>query len=234
MPTVTLEEAARFVSNEATRRNGKLVPKLPAALADLCHTPKYYIFNVGPWDWDRQLGGKGTKFLAKCPDGQPYGPEPLTFGFLDNETVAVDMNKMENRQEEGIEVVNAFLQKGWGSRPEASWEHWGLGVTEQWPPSAEDLAAANKRFSAKLDELVHEGDKFYEQRKHDDISDFHRYAARRRKLAKPWLNENPDLVACAACGSQVMPNIAVCPQCSATLNEELARKFFPERYRKAS
>ena len=231
--TVTLDEVSNFVSREATRRNGRIVPALPGRLREMCTKPHYFIFNVSPWPVERQLGGRGTKVCQGCPEGESYGP-PLELPILDNETVAVDMNKMENRQEEGIEVVNAFLQKGWGSRPEASWEHWGLGVTEQWPPSAQDLKEANARFNAKLDELTREGDKYYEQRKHDDISDFHRYAARRRKLAKPWLNENPDLVACAACGSQVMPNIAVCPQCSATLNEELARKFFPERYRKAS
>jgi rubrerythrin len=232
--TVTLEEAARFVSNEATRRNGKLVPKLPQALAELCHNAKYYIFNVGPWDWDRQLGGKGTKFLAKCPDGQPYGPAPLTFGLLDNETVAVDMNKMENRQEDGIEIVNAFLSRGRDCRPENNLEQWGLGVTETWPPTTQDLAEANKRLDLKCDELIRDADRFYEQRQHDNIVDTHRWAARRKKLKKDWLNENPELVACPACGQSVMPNIAKCPHCRATLDETKARKFFPEEYNRKS
>jgi len=231
MATVTLEEAARFVSNEATRRNGKLVPKLPAALADLCHTPKYYIFNVGPWDWDRQLGGKGTKFLAKCPDGQPYGPEPLTFGLLDNETVAVDMNKMENRQEDGMEIVNAFLCRGRDCRPENSLEQWGIGVCEQWPPTAEDLAPVQKRLSEKFDELIRDADRHHEQRRYDDITEFHRLAARRKRVAKEWLNETPNMVACPACGQSVMPSIAKCPHCRATLNEQLARKYFPEEFK---
>lgn len=231
--TVTLDEVSQFVSREATRRNGKIVPKLPGRLHEMCTKPHFYIFNVSPWPWERQLGGRGTKTVQACPEGRAYS-DPLELPILDNETVAVDMNKMENRQEDGIEVVNAFLQKGWGSRPEATLENWGLGVTETWPPSAQDIAAANKRLNAKLDELVHDADKYYEQRKYDDISDFHRLAARRRKLQKPWLNENPDLQNCPACGQQVMPNIAVCPHCTATLNEELAKKFFPERFKKAS
>lgn len=230
---VTLDEVSQFVSREATRRNGKIVPALPGRLREMCTTPHFFIFNVSPWAVERQLGGRGTKVCQACPEGASYGPA-LELPILDNETIAVDMNKMENRQEDGIEVVNAFLQRGWGSRPEQSLEHWGLGVTEQWPPSAQDLAAANKRFNVKLDELIYEADKYHEHRKHEDISDFHRFAARRRKLQKPWLNENPDLQACPACGSQVMPNIAVCPQCSATLNEELARKFFPERFKKTA
>ena len=233
MPVVYLDEVARHVSQEATRRNGKIVPKLPRALEELCYTPKYYVFNVGPWDWDRQLGGKGTKFLAKCPEGEPYGPVPLTFGLLDNETVAVDMNKMENRQEDGLEAgVNAFLCRGRDCRPENNLEQWGIGVSETWPPSSQDLAAAQKRLNLKLDELVRDGDRYYEQRKHDDITEFHRYAARKKSLQKGWLNENPDLLPCPACGQQVMPNIAKCPHCRATLNAELARKYFPEEYPK--
>ncbi len=234
MAVVTVDEVAQFVSREATRRNGKIVPKLPKQLHDLCTQPHYYVFNVGPWDWDRQMGGKGTKFLAKCPEGEPYGPNPLTFGILDNETVAVDMNKMENRQEEGLDMVNAFLHKGRDCRPENNLEQWGLGVSESWPPNAQELAAAHKRLSLKLDELVRDGDRYYEQRKHDDITEFHRYAARKKKLSKGWLNENPDMVGCPACGEQVMPNIAVCPHCTATLDEALARKFFPERFKKTA
>lgn len=231
--TVALGEVAEFVSREATRRNGKIVPALPGRLREMCTKPYYYIFNVGPWEWSRQLGGRGTRTVQKCEEGKPYGP-PLELPVLDNETVAVDMNKMENRQEDGIEVVNAVLQKGWGSRPEQSLEHWGLGVSTEWPPSAQDIAAANKRLNIKYDELVHEADKYFEQRKFEDITEFHRLAARRRRLTKGWLNENPDLVSCGACGMEVKPNIARCPHCTAVLDKELDRKFFPEKYAKAS
>jgi hypothetical protein len=234
MPEVVyLNEVQQFISKEATRRNGRMVPSLPPMMNDLCSKPHFYIFNVGPWEWSRQLGGRGTRTVQACPEGQPYS-EALTLPVLDNETIAADMNKMENRQEDGKAVVDAVLMRGYGFRPEHSLENWGVGVSLQWPPSKGELGQANKRLNAKFDELIAEADKFHEQRKHDDISDMHRVAARRRSLAKPWLNVNPDLEACPACGSQVLPNIAVCPQCTATLNEELARKFFPERYRKAS
>jgi hypothetical protein len=235
MPDViTLDEVARYVSEEATRRNGKIVPRLPKGLEDLCVKPHWYVFNVGPWDWERQLGGLGTKFLAKCPEGEPYGPVPLVFGLYHNETVAVDMNKMENRQEDGIEIANAFLSRGRDCRPENSLEQWGIGISEQWPPTASEIAAAQRRLSEKCDELIRDGDRYYEQRKHEDITEFHRWAARKKKLAKGWLNENPDMVGCPACGQQVMPNIAKCPHCRATLNVELAKKYFPEEYRKTA
>lgn len=232
--TVSLEEAARYVSQEATRRNGKIVPTLPRVLQNLCNDPVYYVFNVSPWPVNRQLGGKGTRVLQACPEGKSYS-EPLTWGALDNETVAVDMNKMENRQEDGLEAgVNAFLNRGRDCVPENNWENWGIGVTTTWPPTAQEISEANKRLNLKCDELIRDADRHHEQRRYDDITEHHRWAARRRNLKKEWLNENPSLVACPACGEAVMPKIAKCPHCRATLDIELARKFFPEDFKKTA
>jgi hypothetical protein len=226
---VSLAEVNEYVSREATRRNGKMVPTLPGALRKMCTDAHFYVFNVGPWTWTRQLGGRGTRTVQGCPEGKKYG-DPLTLPFLDNETVASDMNKMENRQEDGQMVVDAVLMKGYGFKPEHSLENWGVAVIDHWPPTAEDLAPPNRKLAQKFDELIGEADKHHEQREYKNIDEFMRLAARRRNLQKPWLNENPDLKACPACGTQVMPNIAVCPHCTATLNEELARKYFPERF----
>lgn len=234
MAVATFEEVNQWVSREATRRNGKIVPKLPKQLHDLCTEPFYFVFNVGPWEWPKQLGGRGTRTVPACPEGRKYS-EPLALPQLDNETVAADMNKMENRQEDGIEVVNAVLVEGYGYRPEHSLRHWGVSVITHWPPTVDDLALANKELNAKFDELIAEADKHHEQHKYEDISEFHRLAARHRKLTKPWLNANPDLVPCGACGTDVKQNIARCPQCGAVLDEALDRKFFPEKYsRKAA
>lgn len=230
MAVVTLDEVNQWVSKEATRRNGKIVPALPKMMAKMCTDPHFYIFNVGPWQWLRQLGGRGTRTIQACPEGKTYG-EPLALPILDNETVAADMNKMENRQEDGKEVVDAVLMRGYGFKPEHSLENWGVAVVDHWPPTKEEVAAAIRKLNMKYDELIAEADRYSEQRKYEDIGEFHRLAARRRNLTKPWLNENPDLVACPACGMQVMPAIAKCPHCRATLDVELAKKYFPEEYR---
>ena len=227
---VTLNEVNDYVSREATRRNGKIVPSLPNMMHKLCNDPHFYVFNVGPWTWARQLGGRGTRTVQGCPEGKEYG-EPLALPILDNETVAADMNKMENRQEDGKEVVDAVLMRGYGFRPEHSLENWGVGVSTQWPPTKEEVAKAKRSLKSKYDELKAEADRYHEQRKHEDIGEFHRIACRALGLSAAWLNENPDLTACPACGTQVMPNIAKCPHCRATLNVELARKYFPEEYR---
>lgn len=233
MPTATLDEVNQYVSREATRRNGKIVPSLPGVLRKMCTDPHFYVFNVGPWEWSRQLGGRGTRTVPACGEGMKYS-EPLTMPRMDNETVASDMNKMENRQEDGGEVVDAVLMRGYGFRPEHSLENWGVAVIDHWPPTQQDLVEPTRKLNGKFDELIAEGDRFHEQRKHEDISEFHRLAARRKKLQKQWLNENPELVSCGACGMEVKPNIARCPHCTAVLDEALDRKFFPEKYKKAN
>lgn len=231
--TVSLDEAREFVSREAEKRNGKVIRRMPRVLAEATSRPHFYIFNVGPWAWSRQLGSNGTRLIPACPEGQKHS-EALTVPILHNETVATDMNKMENTQEEGEVLVNAILMKGYGFKPENSLENWGVAVIEHWPPEEEDLAEPMKKLNAKCDELIFEADRFHDNREFNNITEMHRWAARRRKQQKGWLNANPDTVNCPACGSVVMPNIAVCPHCSATLNEKLARKFFPERFQKAS
>lgn len=229
----TLEEARQFVSQEAVRRNGRIIPQLPKKLREMCSDPHWHVFTVAPYARDRQLGGKGTRYLTGCKEGQKHSA-PLSFPILDNETVAVEMNKMANVQEDGDMMVNAFMMQGYGFRPEDSLENWGFMAIDHWPPTDRELSTANARLDATCDDLIVEADRAYEAREYKEISEVHRWAARRRKQQKGWLNVNPDLVACGACGSQVMQNIAVCPHCHATLNEELARKFFPERFKKTA
>lgn len=227
---VTSKEALEYISAEITKRNGKLVPTLPKMLHKMCNDAHFYVFTVGPWGWYRQLGGRGSRTCQACAEGESFS-EPLTFPVMDNETVASDMNKMENRQEDGSSVVDAFMMRGYGFTPETGLENWGFSVIEHWPPTKADLVEPNRRLNKKFDELVAEGDLHHDHRKFEDINEYHRLAARRRKLNKPWLNENPDYQSCPGCGSNVMPNIAVCPQCTAVLNEALARKIFPERFK---
>lgn len=234
MPEVyTHEDAQKFISREVTRRNGKLVPALPPVLQDMCSKPHFYVFNLGPWEWQRQMGGRGWRIIPKCEEGMAYS-EPLMLPFIDNETVASDMNKMENRQEDGKLVVEAVMMEGYGFRPEQSLRNWGVGVIDHWPPTAADLKEPQKKLNQKYDQLIAEADAHYANHKPDDIHDMHRMACRARKQSRQWLNAGTDQESCPACGETVKANIARCPHCTAVLNEELDRKFFPEKYKKGA
>jgi hypothetical protein len=64
-----------------------------------------------------------------------------------------------------------------------------------------------------------------------NINDMMRAAARELGLQPKWLFLVTDeMKPCAACGTAVMPTVAVCPNCNAILDAEKARQFFPERF----
>ena len=231
MPTVTLDEAREYVSKESERRNGKIIRQVPRILREMTTEPHWYVFNVGPWPFSRQMGGSGTKYLAACLPTKKYSV-PLTFPVLYNETVATDMNKMENIQEEGDTHLNAFLLEGYGCTPQDSLKNWGVGVCEQWPPTADDLIEPNKRLKKKFDELIAEADAFYEKREFQNIGEYHRLAARALRQTRGWLNASPDTDSCKNCGSTINTGIAQCPHCKVVLDRELHMKNFPELYEK--
>jgi len=231
--TVTLDEAREFVSREAEKRNGKVIRRMPKVLKDATTQPFYFIFNVGPWEWSRQLGSNGTRAITACPEGKSFS-DPLTVPILHNETIAVDMNKMENTQEEGNVLVDAIMMRGYGFKPEASLENWGVAVIEHWPPEKEDLIEPNKRLNEKFDQLIYEADKFHENREHQNITDMHRLAAKKRRQQRAWMSANPDTTSCKNCGMTVLEGIAQCPHCKVVLDRAKHKKNFPELYAEAS
>jgi hypothetical protein len=229
--TVMLAEAQDYVSKESERRNGKVIRHLPKRLKELVTQPYWYIFNVGPKPWPRQMGGNGTKYLQSCPEDAEYS-EPHTVPLLHNETVATDMNKMDNVQEEGEIHRNAFLMEGYGCTPQDSLRNWGVGCIDHWPPTAKDLIEPNKALDRKADQLIAEADSFYEKREYQNISDDHRWAAKRRKQPRGWMNASPDSESCENCGSVIVSGIAQCPHCRMILDREKHRRNFPELYQK--
>jgi hypothetical protein len=78
---------------------------------------------------------------------------------------------------------------------------------------------------------VAEGDKLWQQtRMVILIPDWIKRAADYLKLDRDWkTNVQPNLE-CPACGSRHKPNLAICSSCGAILDEEKARKFFPDRF----
>lgn len=231
MPTVTLEEAREFVSKESERRNGKIIRSVPRMLRNITTEPYWYVFNVGAWPFSRQMGGSGSRYLSACAENEDYSA-PLTFSVLHNETVATDMNKMENIQEEGEVHLQAFMMEGYGCSPQDSLRNWGVAVIDHWPPTQKDLQEPNKKLNAKFDELIAEADAFYEKREYQNISDYHRLAARRRKQQRGWLNASPDSTSCKNCGSTILADIAQCPHCKVVLDRKKHRENFPELYEK--
>lgn len=110
----------------------------------------------------------------------------------------------------------------------------GVFVSAKNPPSAEDLSSARRRLRAFYRDQVSLGDQFYEDPKtHREITNLMRRAAKLLNLKKPWTYQVESEESCGACGKNVPVGVAICGNCGAILDEEKARRFFPERFQVA-
>ncbi len=111
----------------------------------------------------------------------------------------------------------------------------GVFVSTTPTPSPENLKQAHQMLRTYYEALCAEADLFYEtETGKKNISSSMRDAAKYLGITKPW-NYNPTAMdTCPACGSSVIPGIAICATCKAILDEPKARKFFPERFAQKS
>lgn len=83
--------------------------------------------------------------------------------------------------------------------------------------------ALQKAWFWKLVQLA--DDDWQKYRQHRMITDHQRMAARALGLKKDWLYTIADMQDCPGCGSKVLQNIAVCPNCRAILDEKKAAEL---------
>lgn len=108
----------------------------------------------------------------------------------------------------------------------------GVWWSENQKPDVQELKAAQHRLHTYYKALVAEADKFNETEEgKKNINDGMRRAARALRIERVWLYDAQPQNACPACGTAVSPGIAVCKSCHAVIDEEKARKFFPERFK---
>lgn len=228
--TVTLDQARLAVEKETRRRNQKIVEAIPAMIAKLAKEKQVYIFNVGPRPWNRSLGSLGNFHVPACLEGAKVSA-PLKIDGVILERVAIDMNKMGNRYEEGIDVAHDVLFMGRGYVPELSGENWGLFITDSPTPSPVEIKAAQAKLRTTQARLVDEGDALDRQNKRHEITDMHRDAAKALGVNRSWMSQEPREVAnCPACQKPVDIEAVACPACGAVLDWERAKIYFPEKY----
>jgi hypothetical protein len=99
-------------------------------------------------------------------------------------------------------------------------------------PTEKEIKNAQARLHAYYKALVAEADKFNETDEgKKNISDGMRRAAKTLRLERVWLYEAQPQNGCPACGGAIPAGVAVCKHCSAIVDEQKARKFFPERFK---
>lgn len=199
--------------------------------------PKVYIFSVDPVHHVVSKGGLGDFVVPAKPAGEKVSealiikgmhPEHMHLG-----TEISPVNYVNGMQlAEDIVGVNS-QDKGIG-RHTSNLEWHGVFISQNEKPTAKEIQAAVEKRRLYNLQLVADADGKYMSGRTNLIDACERAAAHEENLKKAWAEKPTSMDACPACGSAVMANIAVCPNCTAVLREDLARVYFPERFAKAS
>lgn len=227
---VDLTQASKAVNAEAAKRNGKIVEQIPNIISEMAKQRSVYIFNVGPKPWSRNLGSLGNFHVEGCAEGAEISA-PLVIPGVLLERVATEMNKMSNRYEEGMDIAKDVMFIGRGYSPELNREKWGLFISETKEPTKAAIKAAKAKLRESYADLVAKADSLERNNKRDQISEIHRDAATSLGVTKPWLSAEPrEADECPACHKRIDMESVICPECSAILDLEGAKKYHPEKY----
>lgn len=107
----------------------------------------------------------------------------------------------------------------------------GVFVCKGPAPTEKELEQAKARLVKFYQWCVAEGDKVWQQtRMVIMIPDILKRAADYLKLDRDWKTNIQPNLECPGCGAHHKPNVAICIACGIVLNEEKARRLYPERF----
>jgi hypothetical protein len=228
---LNVQDAAKAVNAEAQKRNSKIVDQVPALINKLAAEHRIYIFNVGSVPHSRNLGSLGNYYVPPRSEGQRVG-EPCIIDGMVRETITNDMNKMDNRFEEGLQVAHDVMFIGRGYTPDLNRENYGLFIHDGPVAPPDKIAKAEKKWHKHLSDLIAKADNLEKSNKREEISNnpIFALAAAELGITRPWCSESKQMAECPSCGESINQGSAICRHCDATLDEEKARKYFPKRF----
>jgi hypothetical protein len=214
--TIPAQQANQIVSTYRRQMTDRSIPPVPRYV-ERSQATKIHIFNVGPWEHKKHLGGYGEYTIPACPEGQDYvaGPvftDPMTELYMKNEA---EMGRFE---EDGWQFANEFLGDGRGQNSAYSLRHMGCFVAAGEKPTKEELALAMQELDEKCRQLVDEARQFHAS--NDPVlrraitPEWHFRAAERLKLTdEDWMvARNPKgRQKCKLCGTLVDGDVLKCP-----------------------
>lgn len=215
------------------RTNRKVINPIPAKFVKAMIGDSVYLINLTDQSWvfHRTYGCYLIKGIA---DGQAFtsmkiqgrlehidqGDEKYTQQITDASEIAADLAGQAN---DGILV------------PEGIESFMGVFVSPTEEPSAKLLAAMTEKLMAFWVAQVQLGDQFWDDPKdHKNISSLMRRAAKATRQTRPWTYEVKSMTTCPACSSSIPHGLAICKDCGALLDEEKARKYFPQYFEQSS
>lgn len=242
--SISAQEAARRVSQEVIRKNSKVIAPLPLEIQDLAKGQPIKIYNIAEFPARPrvvELGSLGAHSILPCPPDKPYS-EAHVVRCMEFETVAVDMNKMEQRINSGRVLALDILGKGSGKHASQDLTKWGVFIASEdtldyerdsfnsddptsWirsgklgdKPTKRELEQAHARLTKSYKQMVALADEFAQKNMYQDIDEIHRAAlSYLRKHGHD--NANRDWMKLDTLSIE-------CPGCGAMVNAKAAAHF---------
>jgi hypothetical protein len=221
-----------MVAASLARARRKIINPMGERLKEQTRAEKRYIFNITEVDFPPIYRTWGVVKIGPKEPGTAYSVTEV-IGRVENMDSGIEDSYMEvittaEQVAEDIEQncngnlpqygVTPFAGIFWGEKPE---------------PEAGKLKEAVEKLTKYYKSLVNQADTFWQtERFRVNIDDSMRRAARALNIdrSSTWLSVAEEHDLCPACGAVILPGVAVCRTCNAVLDEEKARKFFPDRF----
>ena len=167
-------------------------------------------------------------FVEPCAAGEPFHATRIEsaidqMDIGDNRRIGVEIFG-EDIAKDVVRMVNSDIGEGESFA--------GVFFSYSEEPPAKDVAEAKDKWLAINKKWVVEGRALYAQgRRVEIIPAYCRRAVQELGLEEEWAYDPKQMMDCpAGCGEKVSPSAAVCKGCKAIINEEKAKKFYPERF----
>lgn len=225
---------SREVAGAIDNMNRKNVEPLPMSLIKAAKAFQIYVFNVGPESWVRNVG-TGTYVVPGKRKGERYS-DPVAIDATVYTTIVSDTG-FRWAPSDGMDVAKDIVQTGKIS----DLTKFGLGISEVWPPSEEQVAELEQARVDMLAARVQDADEAYAVNAgmttvsvggntvtRSNIQDGHRAALKELGWTREWATKNIQMASCWNCGRAVLPTSAKCfnDGCGAPLkNQEAIDRF---------
>lgn len=201
---------AEDVRKQQKQMNNWKLPLIPERSRKFADQHPVYIYNVSDQRFLREMGSLGAFTVFACEEGQEHS-KPTRIPGIVFEHIPVEMfpKKMEVREIDGQEVANAIIGLGPHMNKAQAIDKWGIFASENYPPTKQELAAANARLLETYHALVAEADAYAAEGPQElkNITSLHRKALAKTNQTRAWQAESRQMVLCEGCQESILPNV---------------------------
>lgn len=198
------------------------IPITPQEKMDWSWEHPIYIYNVSDQRFIRHMGGLGPYTILPCQPGERYSA-PTIVPRIVQETIPVDIRKMEIRDNSGLELALNIIGIAAFQPKDQAIDRWGIFISHSNPPTEEEIQGGERRLIETCHKLVQEGDAYYNEgpTEHKNITGAHRKALKATNQKRPWGVPSIEMQVCPGCQEPISPGVVV-HTCGAVLNWDKA------------